>query len=94
MYWQNYITLYLYEVNFTVYKIDIRWFSLENFLKTQIKKTNDFDVLDDWSKIIFIFNNVDPVSVDLQLQYIHSSMDYRQFTIRWNEDVIIVQFKE
>lgn len=94
MYWQNYITLYLYEVNFTVYKIDIRWFSLENFLKTQIKKTNDFDVLDDWSKIIFIFNNVDPVSVDLQLQYIHSSMDYRQFTIRWNEDVIIVQFRE
>lgn len=94
MYWQNYITLYLYEVNFTVYKIDIRWFSLENFLKTQIKKTNDFDVLDDWSKIIFMFNNVDPVSVDLQLQYIHSSMDYRQFTIRWNEDVIIVQFRE
>lgn len=94
MYWQNYITLYLYEVNFTVYKIDIRWFSLENFLKTQIKKNNHFDVLDDWSKIIFIFNNVDPVSVDLQLQYIHSSMDYRQFTIRWNEDVIIVQFRE
>lgn len=94
MYWQNYITLYLYEVNFTVYKIDIRWFSLENFLKTQIKKNNDFDVLDDWSKIIFIFNNVDPVSVDLQLQYIHSSMGYRQFTIRWNEDVIIVQFRE
>lgn len=29
------------------------------------KKINYFDVLDDWLKIIFIFNNVDFVFVDL-----------------------------
>lgn len=49
-----------------VYKIDIWWFLFENFFEDINKKNNNyFDVLDDWLKIIFIFNNVDFVFVDL-----------------------------
>jgi hypothetical protein len=42
------------------------------------RKYHHFDVLDDKSKILFLFNNVDPFICRLTAAFIHSCMDYRQ----------------
>ena len=51
------------------------------FFKDRIRKYPHFNDLDDNSKIIFLFNNVDPIICRLTAAYIPLCMDYRQALI-------------
>ena len=51
------------------------------FFKDRIRKYLHFNDLDDNSKIIFRFNNVDPIICRLTATYIYLCMDYRQALI-------------